>query len=217
MSAEVQDMATDYEWLSLDSGEEIVWTGTPRIRSILGTAANAISFVVVGLLVLGGAAVGGMVSNSIAMLAGILIVIYGATRVGWAYLRVTNTDYVLTTENLYKRQGVLSETVNRVGVDKIQSTTLSKGVFGNMFDYGTVDVSTAGGSGVEMSIEDLNDPGELRTELRRQVSAAGSTGATGEAELTSEYRVDPETARQLVEEARRLREAATGIEEVTRQ
>lgn len=202
---------TNYDWLSLDSGEEIVWTGEPRIRSILGSAASAISFVVAALLVIGGAAISTAFPTWMMIAAGGLVVLYGAAQIGWSYLQVTNIDYVLTTENLYRRDGVFSETVNRVGVDKIQSTTLSKGFFGNVFDYGTVDVSTAGGSGVEMRIEDLNDPGELRTELRRRISAAGP--AT-EGEPTTGYRLDPETARKLVTEARKMREAATGIEEV---
>ncbi|MFB6097110.1 MAG: PH domain-containing protein [Haloferacaceae archaeon] len=206
-------MATDYDWLSLDSGEEIVWTGQPRVRSVLGSAAGALAFVVVALVVLGGVAASGTAPTWMATVAGALAVLYGAAQVGWAYLRVTRTHYVLTTENLYRRDGVFSETVNRVGVEKIQRTTLSKGLLGNLFDYGTVDVSTAGGSGVEMRIEDLDDPGSLRSELRRRISAVGSTGEDRPVEGP---RIDPETTRRLVEEARRMREAATGIEEVAR-
>lgn len=206
-------MATDYDWLSLDGGEEIVWTGKPRIRSVLGSVAGAIGFVLVSLAALGAAATLTDIPRWMLLLAGVGVVLYGATQVVRAYVPVANTDYVLTTGNLYKKRGVLSETVNRVGVEKIQRTTLSKSVLGNLFDYGTVDVSTAGGRGVEMRIKDLNDPGELRENLRRRISA---TSSPTDPDTVGESRVDPETARQVIEEARRMREAAIGIEEAVR-
>lgn len=206
-------MVTDYDWLSLDGGEEIVWTGKPRTRSVLGSVAGAIGFVLVSLAALGAAATLTDIPRWMLLLAGVGVVLYGAIQVVRAYVPVANTDYVLTTRNLYKKRGVLSETVNRVGVEKIQRTTLSKGVLGNLFDYGTVDVSTAGGRGVEMRIKDLNDPGELRENLRRRISAASSRT---DPDAVGESRVDPETAQQVIEEARRMREAAIGIEEAVR-
>jgi uncharacterized membrane protein YdbT with pleckstrin-like domain len=127
-----------------------------------------------------------------------------------AYLRTRNTDYLLTNKNIYKKTGVWSENVTRVGIDKIQSTQLKKDFLGNIFDYGTILVSTAGGRGIEMSIEDLDDPDELRTKLRTKMAQASD-----EERHESRYGqdgVDPETVQILVDEAQKMRVIAETIE-----
>lgn len=207
-------MATAPDWLSLDSGEEIVWTGAPRLRRIISNVAR---FVFWSLAAFAAAFVLTAVLNvelpipdrgvwGIAVLWTLLQAI-GPVR---AYLRTTNTDYLLTNENVYKKTGVWSENVTRIGVDKVQNTQLKKDVFGNLFDYGTILLSTAGGGGVEMAIEDLNDPDELRTELRARIAQASdrSQGDPG----PGHGRVDPETVGTLVDEATKLRETAETIE-----
>jgi uncharacterized membrane protein YdbT with pleckstrin-like domain len=216
------------EWLSLEEGESVVWSGRPRRMSIAGTVVGA----VVRTAVLAGAllAVGSGVADqllpetagpvavpslakavpTVAVLGGAgLAVVWGLAQITWAYLVVSNVDYVLTDRNLYKKTGVGSETVTRVGVDRVQSTSLSKDVLGNLFDYGSVAVSTAGGSGVEMVVRDLSAPGELQRELRRLVNETG--GGTAAGGLAG---VGDEVLRELVAEARQLRETTTAVEEV---
>lgn len=216
------------EWLSLEGDEAVVWSGQPRRMSIAGTVASAVvgTAVVVGVVValglgyvdqlLPGSAgpiplpsVASAVPTTAVLGVSGLAVAWGIVRVAWAYLVVTNVDYVLTDRNLYAKTGVFSETVTRVGLDRVQSTSLSKDVLGNLFDYGSVAVSTAGGSGVEMVARDLNAPGELQSELRRLVTEAGG-GGTGGAGLG----VSEEVLRELVAEARKLRETTTAVEEV---
>lgn len=197
------------EWFSLDPGEEFVWTGKPRVRRIISNvatflfwslaafvAAFVVTRVVTVPLPIPTRAVWG-----VAVLWALLQAI-GPVR---AYLRTTHTDYLLTDRNVYKKTGVWSENVTRVGVDKVQNTQLKKDLFGNLFDYGTVYLSTAGGSGVEMSIEDLDDPDVFRGELR----ALMTTASDRERETGG---VDPETIDTLVDEAKRMRETAERID-----
>ncbi|MFC7173424.1 PH domain-containing protein [Haloplanus litoreus] len=63
------------------------------------------------------------------------------------YLRTVNVEYVLTDRNCYRKRGVLSTRVTRVGLANVQRTALQKNVWGNLFDYGTVSLSTAGSEG----------------------------------------------------------------------
>lgn len=204
-------MSSQPDWLRLEEGESLVWTGQPRLRSILGTAAGALVTTVVVLAVVVGLLTTRTASFPDTLLVGVavLAVVYGLARVGWAYLRVSNVDYVLTTTSLYKKTGVVSENTTRIRLDKIQNTTLSKDLFGNLFDYGDVGISTAGGSGIEMAITELDDPNELRDLLREQMRSAGGGGAARPAEL------DAETGERLVAAARELRETAQRLEEVT--
>jgi uncharacterized membrane protein YdbT with pleckstrin-like domain len=202
------------EWLSLDPGEAVVWRGAPRLRRI---ASNVASFVFWALV----AFVAAAVITTVLRIAlpvpdlavwgvAVLFALLKATGPVRAYLQTEHTDYVLTNTNLYEKTGVWSENVTRVGVDKIQNTQLKKDFFGNIFDYGTILVSTAGGSGVELSIDDLNDPDELRDALRTQMAQASqqpqhdaAPGAGG---------IDPETVQALADEAQKLRETAETIE-----
>lgn len=197
--------------LSLDPGEEIVWTGGPRTRRIASNVATSVllslaAFVAVFALTTVLHAELPVPDRPVWGVAVVwtLLQAVGPVR---AYLRTRNTEYLLTTENVYKRTGVWSENVTRVGIDRIQNTQLRKDLFGTLFDYGTIHVSTAGGSGAEMSIEDLDNPDELRAELRTRTARTGDRGrpAPGGG-------VDPETVRTLVDEARRLHESAENVE-----
>ena len=207
------------EWLRLEPGEEVVWTGDKRLRSIVGSVVGTAVFTLVAL--------GGLVAlftrdfgvlptefdRPVYFLVGTgLVLAYFLITVVWSYYRVSNVDYALTTENVYVKKGVFSETVNRVRVGKIQNTTLSKDFFGNLFDYGSVGISTAGGSGTEMTLSELDDPGTFRQLLQRQMTAAQGRDRRDRSARSTD--LDPETARELVAEARRMRETAAAVAEL---
>jgi len=224
-------MTRNPEWLTLEGDESVVWTGRPRTMSLAGTvlgAAVRTAVVLAAVWAVTGGHVDGLLPSAVpsvrAMVPGTallavagLAVVWAVAEVGWGYLVIANVDYVLTDRNLYKKTGVGSETVTRVGLDRIQSTSLSKDLTGNLFDYGSVAVSTAGGSGVEMVITDLDAPDELRNELRRLVNEAGSgrtagSGAVGAGGGPSG--TGSGTLREVVREARTLRERTAAVEEV---
>ena len=85
----------EFEWLTLDEGEEILWSGEPRLKSIIPAVIFGIPFI---------AAAG----------IGVLIIL-------GAYYNVKNTDYVVTDEGLYVKKGILSRSVQKIGFDKVQN------------------------------------------------------------------------------------------------
>ncbi|QPV61258.1 PH domain-containing protein [Halosimplex litoreum] len=209
-----------HEWLSLDPDESVVWTGKPRVWRIVGTAAGA---AVLSLLALTGAVfvttqvtldpaefpvAPGLVVWAIAA----LIVGSQVLAVAWAYLNVEHTDYVLTDRRIYLKTGVLSETVTSVGVDRVQNTTLRKDVTGNLFDYGTVAVSTAGSGGADLAVSDLDDPEAFRDALQKQIRAADERDE-GDDEPAPAAALDEGTVEALLDEARQLRAVAERMEE----
>ena len=135
------------DWLTLDADEEIVWSGNPHESSLIPALVVGIplSIVLVGLFIIGG-----------------------------AYLQRENTQYVVTSDALYKKTGVLSRDVQRIDFGKVQNTSYSQDFFGARFGYGNVDVSTAGGSGVEMQFSSVPDPREVQELINRRVK--GSRG-----------------------------------------
>ncbi|MXV64181.1 PH domain-containing protein [Natronorubrum sp. JWXQ-INN-674] len=149
------------EWLSLD-GESVLWAGGPDRRTIAPTAI---------LLILPVLALGVVPFNTIAGLAiagflGLLTV----PVVAWAVLRVRNTDYVVTSSGLYAKHGVLSRDVKRIDFEKVQNTSYSQSALGARFGYGHVEVSSAGGSGVEMRFNSVPNPREIQQLISSRVS-----------------------------------------------
>jgi len=205
----------DADWFSPDAAETVVWRGKPRVRRIIPSVAGAL---VVSLLAV---LVGWVLSGSETTLGALVawggvavVVLLAAGWVGLAYLRVQATDYVLTDRNVYKKTGVLSERVTQVGLGRIQNTTLRKDVTGNLFDYGTVHISTAGSGGTALAIRDLDNPEQFREELGPLVDASGGPGGDryGGGERGAHVVLDDETVAVLVPEARRLRESAERAE-----
>lgn len=138
----------EMDWLSLDGDENILWQGEPRIQSII----PAIVIGVLTLPILG---------------LGLLIILA-------AWFNIKNTDFVVTDKGLYRKTGVLSRSVQKIGFDKIQNISFSQGIFGNAFDYGNVEISTAGGGGVEMTFRSIGSPREVQDLINNHTGEVSS-------------------------------------------
>ena len=132
----------DLEWLTLEDGESIQWASTPHKYSLVPAFAVGIplSLVLIGIPLLVG-----------------------------AYLQYTNTNYVVTNRGLYSKRGILSRDVQQIGFDKVQNISYSQSALGSSFGYGSVDVSTAGGSGVELKFRSIPDPASVQELIAREV------------------------------------------------
>ncbi|MDF9745213.1 PH domain-containing protein [Natrinema salsiterrestre] len=137
-----EDVGVDLEWLSLDDGEDVIWAGGPDRRTLIPAFAIGIplSIVLIGLVIIAS-----------------------------EYLRVTNTHYVVTTRALYKKTGVLSRDVKRIEHAKVQDISYSQSALGTHFGYGSVEVSTAGGSGVEMAFKSVPDPKAVQQRISERI------------------------------------------------
>ena len=139
-SADAADLELD--WLTLEDGESIQWASTPHRYSVVPAFGIGIplSLVLVGIPILVG-----------------------------SYLQYTNTNYVVTNRGLYSKRGILSRDVQQIGFDKVQNISYSQSVLGSSFGYGSVNVSTAGGSGVELKFRSIPDPASVQELIAREV------------------------------------------------
>ncbi|ELY77087.1 PH domain-containing protein [Natrinema gari] len=136
------DANGDLAWLSLDDDETVVWAGGPDRRTLIPAF-------VVGLP--------------------LSIVLIGLVIIASEYLRVTNTHYVVTNRALYQKTGVLSRDVKRIEHGKVQDISYSQSALGTHFGYGTVEVSTAGGSGVELAFKSVPDPKAVQQRISDRI------------------------------------------------
>ncbi|MFB6114784.1 MAG: PH domain-containing protein [Candidatus Nanohalobium sp.] len=134
---------TELDWINLDDDEEVLWEGEPRMKSIIPAA-------IIGLITL--------------PLAGLGVLIFLG-----AYLHLKNTSFVVTDQGLYKKTGILSRSVQKIGFDKVQNISFSQGIFGTQFNYGSIEISTAGGSGVEMRFNSINEPREVEQLINKHL------------------------------------------------
>lgn len=171
MSYSVDDHAA-YDWLTLDEGETIEWTGKPHPYSLVPA-------LVIGIP--------------------LLVILIGIPIILGAYLSRQNTNYVITNEALYVKTGVFSRDVQRIGYEKVQNTSYSQDFLGTQFGYGHVDISTAGGAGVEMRFRSVPEPKAVQERLNRHIRDA--TAETDEREDTAAVIDD------ILAELRAIREA----------
>jgi uncharacterized membrane protein YdbT with pleckstrin-like domain len=135
-------MSQELDWINLDEDEEVLWNGEPRMKSIIPAIIIGAPLSVIGI--------------------GLLIIL-------GAYLQIKNTSFVVTNQGLYKKQGIMSRSVQKIGFDKVQNISFSQGIFGTQFDYGNIEISTAGGSGVEMRFNSIDNPREVEQIINKHL------------------------------------------------
>ncbi|WP_411963181.1 PH domain-containing protein [Haloferax sp. YSMS24] len=153
------------EWMARGPDETVVWTGRPRIQTILPA-------VVVGVVVLAGAIAAAVVSD--VLLVGIVGIVGLAVPL-WSYARVTNTRFAVTDRALYRKTGVLSQSVQRVSLARVQNSTFTQGITGSIFGYGTISAEAAGGGRIQF--EDIDDPRAVREIIDRRLGDEGIPGS----------------------------------------
>lgn len=153
--------------------ESVVWQGQPRKRVVhLGFVVGVVIAVVVmatGAFLWQTGTPGPGISVSL-----LVVALFGFTiPTVTTYLWRKHTHYLLTDAALYHRTGVLWITVTELGLDKVQNTAYSQGVFGTLFDHGTVTVDTAGSEGPELRLRSLNDPDVVHGIIAARVGDSG--------------------------------------------
>jgi len=197
-------MAPRPDWLPARTNEAVVWRGAPRLRRVLPTVAASSCCIA---LLLAGAVVSPGPLRAVprtALVGGAVLLSVPAVAVAaGAYLRTANVEYVLTDGSVYRKTGVLSTSVTRLDLETVQGTSLRKDLWGSLFDYGTISISTAGSDGVDLRLSDLDDPEPVRRRLRefvgsrRPVDPAVGLDATTAATLSTEFRALHEAADRL--------------------
>jgi uncharacterized membrane protein YdbT with pleckstrin-like domain len=164
--------ADPFDWLTLDDDEEVVWSGKPHESSLIPALVVGIplSLLLVGLFIIAA-----------------------------SYLTRENTEYVVTTDALYRKSGILSRSVQRVDFEKVQNTSYSQGFFGQQFGYGNIDVSTAGGSGIEMSFQSVPDPKDVQELINRRVKGEKRDAPEDKAAVLDEILAELRAIRTAVE------------------
>jgi uncharacterized membrane protein YdbT with pleckstrin-like domain len=122
--------------MDLHPGEEIVFEGHPSWRALLRFYLLGVGGAVIVAIVLALAA-----GIAIALVAG--VVLFGCVLV-YGFVKRMATTYLVTTQRLYIRRGVLAKRVQQTRIDRVQNVNTEQSVGERALRIGTVDFDTAG-------------------------------------------------------------------------
>jgi uncharacterized membrane protein YdbT with pleckstrin-like domain len=154
--------------MDLHPGEEIVFQGHPSWRSVL-------LFYVAGLLLVGAAAaIGALASGAVvAILAGVVVL---ALVLLVGFIKRAATRYVITTERLHIRRGILAKRTQETRIQRVQNVNTQQSFFERLLQVGTVDFDTAGTDDSEFRFVGVGNPEEVvRAVDRAQRRAAAES------------------------------------------
>jgi uncharacterized membrane protein YdbT with pleckstrin-like domain len=159
------------DWVTLTEGESVLWDGHPSLRLIAPA-------VVIGLVVaLGGIALAVVLTEPVIRWLPLLGVPIGLAIVGWSYVSLVSTHYVLTTEEVYHKTGLVNRNVAQIRLDRVQNTTCSQSITERLFSYGDITIYTAGSETMDITLDDVPNPQQVNRRLTEALDAASTPGA----------------------------------------
>jgi uncharacterized membrane protein YdbT with pleckstrin-like domain len=145
--------------MDLHPGEQVVFEGHPSWRALLsfylGGVAGAIVIAVVVALV---------TSVVVGVLAGAVLI---AAVLGFGLVKRQSTTYLVSTQRLYIRRGLLAKRVQQTRIDRVQNVNTEQSLRERILRVGTVDFDTAGSDDSEFRFAGIANPGEVVTAVDR--------------------------------------------------
>ncbi|HXV05680.1 MAG TPA: PH domain-containing protein [Solirubrobacterales bacterium] len=154
--------------LHLSPGEQVIFSGHPSWRAILG-------FYLKGVLI---AAIAGFVAK----LAGggggtvfqVVLVILALTLLAGFVKRVATT-YTITSRRLNIRRGIFSREIQETRLERVQNVNYRQSIYQRLMQIGDVDFDTAASDDYAFVFAGVADPGEV---VRRVDQATGASTQT---------------------------------------
>ncbi len=152
--------------MELHPGERTVFEGHPSWRALLsfyigGVAGAAAVAVVIGLIA----------GFWLALVVGAVLV---AAVLVFGLFKRTSTTYLVSTQRLYIRRGLLAKKVQQTRIDRVQNVNTEQSLRERLLRVGTVDFDTAGSDDSEFRFVGIADPAKVVAavdDAQRQASA----------------------------------------------
>jgi uncharacterized membrane protein YdbT with pleckstrin-like domain len=139
--------------MDLHPGEQVVFEGHPSWRALLsfyiGGVAGAVAIAVV---------IGLVTSFFVGFVAGVVLV---AAVLGFGLFKRMSTTYLVSSQRLYIRHGMLSKREQQTRIDRVQNVNTEQSMRERMLRVGTVDFDTAGTDDSEFKFVGIASPGEV--------------------------------------------------------
>jgi uncharacterized membrane protein YdbT with pleckstrin-like domain len=154
--------------MDLHPGEEVVFEGHPSWRGLLSfyigaVVASAVVAVIVALIA----------STAVGVLVGVVMF---ALALVVGFVKRMATTYLVTTQRLYIRRGILSKREQQTRIDRVQNVNTDQRLRDRILRVGTVDFDTAGSDDSEFRFVGIASPSRVVVAVdRAQREAAAAT------------------------------------------
>src|SRR3954470_3707441 len=139
--------------MDLHRGETVLFDGHPSWRATLG-------FYIVG--VVGAVAAGVLAGVLLGVAVGVPVVVAALLIVLIAGLvKSLGTHYMVTTDRLRIRRGILARRVQQTRLDRVQNVNTDQSLLQRMLRIGTVDFDTAGTDDSDFTFRGIADPSSV--------------------------------------------------------
>jgi uncharacterized membrane protein YdbT with pleckstrin-like domain len=152
--------------VDLHPGEQMVFEGHPSWRAVLTFYVGGIAIVAVA------AAIGALISG--AALAVLLGAVVFALVIVVGLIKRQATRYVITSERLHIRKGILAKRTQETRVQRVQNVNTEQSFFERIMQVGTVDFDTAGTDDSEFRFVGVANPEEVVRAVDRAQRAAAA-------------------------------------------
>jgi uncharacterized membrane protein YdbT with pleckstrin-like domain len=167
--------------MDLHPGEEIVFEGHPSWRGVLSFYVKGLGIALaIGLILLFAVSTAAGIGAFVVVMA--LVVLVGLVK------RMA-TRYVISTERLNIRTGILSKHVQQTSIDRVQNVNTEQTLMDRILRVGAVDFDTAGTDDSDFTFRGVSNPAGIVAAVdraqrvhRREVEAE-SGGRGGAAPL----------------------------------
>jgi uncharacterized membrane protein YdbT with pleckstrin-like domain len=154
--------------VELHPDEHVVFEGHPSWRGLLsfyiGGVAGAVAIaVIVGLIT---SFVGGLLAG-VVLVAGVLL---------FGFVKRMATTYLVSTQRLYIRRGMLAKREQQTRIDRVQNVNTAQSLRERILRVGTVDFDTAGTDDSEFRFVGIASPADVVTAVDRAQREAATPG-----------------------------------------
>jgi uncharacterized membrane protein YdbT with pleckstrin-like domain len=154
--------------VELHPGEEVVFEGHPSWRGLLSFYVTYVgAAVVIGVI----AGLIGSVGLGIAVgvvLVGLVLLI--------GLVRRMATVFMVSSQRLYIRRGILSKKVQQTRIDRVQNVNTNQTVMDRILRVGTVDFDTAGTDDSDFTFRGIAHPDRVVAAVDRAQREAAAQG-----------------------------------------
>jgi uncharacterized membrane protein YdbT with pleckstrin-like domain len=176
-----------HSWLHLGENERVLWSGRQSRIPLLPSSLifGIVLIAICGVFVLGGPMVFlpisdmtltelnilGGVTVTISLLSTLILLVFALLALlaeVSTYLRWRFTRYLITTQELYYRTGIISESVVQIRLENIQNTRYSRSILERLFGYGDISIETSGTDGTELVMWNIPNPQQVNGVLTNQ-------------------------------------------------
>jgi uncharacterized membrane protein YdbT with pleckstrin-like domain len=136
--------------VDLHPGEEVVYEGHPTWRALLSYYVSAVGGALVVAVIVALAA-----SVSIGIVVGVVLL---ALALLYGFVKRMATVYMVSTQRLYIRRGILSKRVQQTRIDRVQNVNTDQSLFERILRVGRVDFDTAGTDDSDFVFAGISNP-----------------------------------------------------------